>query len=194
MTKSLRTAAVAALAVAVMLAGCAVEPSSSAGGVPSATPTLSAAPTGDTGDTAGSDATTDATGCLYGTWTADNAFFLSAIREFGDEVKKVTGEVVLTFAPDGALTTEYRAWEITAVSEGAEVTITRDGADLARFEATDSTVTLEDTAVGSNLVLNAAGAEMAITPVPAAYTDAPYTCDTAAATITTPDGTLQLLR
>lgn len=191
MTKSSRMAAAAALAMAVMLAGCAVEPSSSAGGVPSATPTLSAAPTGDTGDTAGSDA---ATGCLYGTWTADNAFFLSAIREFGDEVKKVTGEVVLTFAPDGALTTEYRAWEITAVADGEEVTITRDGADLGRFEATDSTVTLEDTAVGSSLVLNAAGAEMAITPVPAAYPDAPYTCDASGATITTPDGTLQLLR
>lgn len=193
-----RVAAVAvALALGAVLAACAAEPSAGAGEAASATALPSAPPTGHTGGS-GSGGTesggTEAVGCLHGTWTADNAFFLSAIREFGDEVKGVTGEVVLTFAPDGVLTTEYRDWVITAVTDGAAVTLTRDGTDLGRFEAGDTTVTLEDTKVGSILVMNAAGAEIPIAPAPAVYTEAPYTCDVSAAAITTPDGTLELVR
>src|SRR5690606_21343710 len=122
MTKIYRTAAASVtLALAATLAGCADDPSARMGGVSSATPTASVAPT--EGARGSEETVTDAIGCLHGTWTADNTFFLSAVRGFGDEVKGVTGEVVLTFAPDGALTTEYRDWRITAVSEGVEMTI-----------------------------------------------------------------------
>lgn len=132
--------------------------------------------------------------CLVGSWTVSNEFFLTAIREFGDEITTVEGEVVTTFAADGTLTTEYRGWLITAVSEGHTVTIQRDGTDVGTFAATEDTVDLVEMQMGSTLVLSGAGPVMTVPAEPMRYTSAPYRCDQSRATIDTIDGAAQLVR
>ena len=53
------------------------------------------------------DAVTDAAACLVGDWLADNDFFLTSLREFGDETTSVTEHLTLTFTGDGAVSTRY---------------------------------------------------------------------------------------
>lgn len=132
--------------------------------------------------------------CLHGTWLADNEFFLESIRQFGDEITDVSGQVVIDFAADGTLTTDYQDWLITAQAEGIAVTIRRDGTDLGEYTATDSTVSFTDLEMGSMLHLSSAGMEMPIVPEPASYREASYTCDQTAASIVTPDGAMELIR
>lgn len=132
--------------------------------------------------------------CLTGTWLADNDFFLGSIREFGDQFTDVSGQVTIEFADDGTLTTHYQGWLLSAVVEGSEATIRRDGIDTGTFTVHGDTVSLVDTTVGSALTVSAHGIEMPVDPLPISYTDATLTCTPAVATITTPDGTLRLTR
>lgn len=129
-------------------------------GAPGATtPADAAASPGAEDDAARADA--DPARCLLGAWRADNDFFLAGIRQFGDEVTGVTGQVTVTFA---------------------------------EFRSTEAAVSMRDTMIGSTIVMSGEGLEMAVEPVKAAYTDAPYTCDATAATVTTPDGAMRLHR
>ena len=132
--------------------------------------------------------------CLHGTWLADNEFFLEAIRQFGDQITDVSGQVVVDFAADGSFTTDYQDWLISAQAEGVGVTIRRDGTDSGEYTATGSTVSLTDLEMGSMLHLSTAGMEMPVEPEPAAYRDVSYTCDQDTASIVTPDGAMQLTR
>lgn len=198
-----RRVGAASLALATILALTACEPEdetstntgASGGSAPAAPAPASSDPTSETAAPAETDAPVlGAEECVVGSWLADNAFFLASIREFGDEIKSVTGEVVITYATDGTLTTDYRAWEITAVAEGNTVTILRNGTDTGEYTATATGLSFADTAMGSALTLSGAGLNMAIDPEPAAYTDLPYTCDASALTLTTPDGTAEMTR
>ena len=171
----------------LVLVGCGADTATP----PAATPVASttpgaAAPTVEPGPDPGH--------CLHGSWIADNEYFLTSIREFGDEVKGVTGEVVLTFGENGSLTTEYRDWVITAIADGVSVTIRRDGIDIGEFSVDDGVMSLGETRMGSTLVMSASGADMTLSPAATAYADAPFDCDAAAAAITTVDGTLHLTR
>lgn len=132
--------------------------------------------------------------CIHGAWLANNDFFLAAIQEFGDEVQSVTGQVTLQFDDDGTLTTHYHDWQLTAEVEGIPVLITRAGTDVGTFSVTETTLTLADTSVSSTLTVSAAGSDTRFDPVSAAYSDAPYSCSPTEATITTPDGSLELSR
>lgn len=187
----------AAVLLALTMTACAseTEPGGSAE-EPSAAPTTSTgAPTTDAAadpDTTRQDS--DPAPCLVGTWLADNEFYLVSIREYGDEIKDVTGQVTLDFAGNGTLTTTYQDWLITAVVEGTEVLISRDGTDTGVFSVAGDTVDLADTAVGSTMALIAAGTTMPVTPWSMEYTGAALTCDPSTASITTVDGTLLLTR
>lgn len=154
-------------------------------------PTVAATP-----DAAGDDApaAADPTSCLHGTWLADNAFFLERIREFGTEVRDVSGQVLITFEPSGALATAYDNWTITGVSEGAEMRIIRHGVDTGTYEVTGATVRLTETKIGSALTLTSSGMEMSVPPRPSSYDGANYTCDAQSAEINTADGGLRLTR
>lgn len=132
--------------------------------------------------------------CLLGPWVADNEYFLAAIRAFGDEIKSVEGQVIVEFAEDQTMTTDYRGWLITAVSEGQTVTIERTGIDRGEFEAGEATVDLRDIEVNSALVVSGEGMAMTVESEPVNYASAAYVCDASTAAITTPDGTMQLKR
>lgn len=198
----------ATLAVGLIAVGCGVQSDTD----PSTSGGASGGPVGGataerSGDAAGSDESTDTksesqvpthpadpASCLHGSWLANNEYFLASMREFGDEPTSVTGEVTLSFNPDGTITSEYRGWRITMLTEGIESVITREGIDEGTFAATESHVDIQETSVGSMLSVAAGGVNMPITPEPAGYSQAQYTCDNADATITTPDGTVILSR
>jgi hypothetical protein len=187
----------AAVLLALTLTACA---SSAAPGAnaeePTAAPTTSAtAPTTDApAIPEPTPQEADPASCLVGAWLADNEFYLVSIREYGDEIKNVTGRVTLDFSPDGTLTTTYQDWLITALVEGTEVLISRDGTDAGVFSVSGDTVDLADTAVGSTMALTAAGTVMPVAPWSMKYTGATLTCDPSTANITTVDGTLRLTR
>jgi len=131
--------------------------------------------------------------CLQGTWLADNDFWLASIREFGDEIKAVDGRVLLAFDDSGGYQTEYVGWRITAEAEGHVVTISREGTDTGEYTANDTTLSLRDTVIGTELKLSGA-VEMTIAPEPASYANAPYTCGATNLTINTVDGELRMTR
>lgn len=208
------------LAAGLLLAGCAAggndSPETSPGSPSATDETVVVGDTGPTGDTTDGaddgDAPGDATGagpaagssesepapdpltCLHGEWLADNESFLASLREFGDEPTSVTGEVTLTFAPDGSVTTRYDAWRITMAVEGHEAVIIRDGTDEGTFTADEGRVSIHETHMGSALTMSTAGMDMTIAPEPAVYSDAQYTCTARDASISTPDGTVLLSR
>lgn len=132
--------------------------------------------------------------CLTGTWIADNRFFLASMREFGDQTKDVSGEVILTFDADGTLTTEYKKWRITAVSEGVEVKLNRSGTDKGKWSADDKSMTLKDTEMTSKLTMTGPGMNMTVDSKPANYSKVSYTCSATAATVSTPDGAMKMTR
>lgn len=137
---------------------------------------------------------TDPATCLLGAWTADNAFFLVSLREFGDEFHSVSGTVTLDFDDDGSLTTTYQDWLLEAVVEGLDVSISRNGSDAGVFTVNGDKIDLSDTQVGSSMSVTTAGVTMPIVPDAIAYSGATFTCDTTAASITTIDGILRLNR
>lgn len=102
--------------------------------------------------------------------------------------------MTLEFRADGSLTADYQDWLITAVTESLTVTIRPHGVDQGSFSVTDTTITFEDTAVGSTMKLRGSGIDMPIDPMPISYTDAAYSCDVSTMSVTTSDGTLQLSR
>ena len=132
--------------------------------------------------------------CLVGTWLADNDFFLSFIREFGDEVKSITGEVFVTYGPDGTHETEYSDWEITAESEGITVVIRREGTDTGEYSATPSALTFGDTTMGSTITLSGEGFNMSVEPEPSTHSSLPYTCDSSTLILTTPETDVTMTR
>lgn len=132
--------------------------------------------------------------CLVGEWLADNDLFLAQMREFGDQMQDVTGEVILVFTANGELTTRYEDWSMTAISEGIEMTIHRGGVDEGTYSVTGDTMSVTDTSVGSTVSVSGAGINMAVPAHPVHFEGAPFTCSGDAATVTTTDGVMQLQR
>lgn len=121
------------------------------------------------------------------------SYFLTKIRELSDDVRSVTGEVTVTFADEGSMTTAYDGWTISSVSQGIPTTINRVGTDVGSFTADDTLISVKDLQMGSTLEVSTAGHAMTVTPTPIDYVDAAYTCSATVASITTPDGPLRLI-
>lgn len=189
--RSLRYGALLLVSLAVV--GCAEKGDAQ----PEPTANSSSADRNNSETTAGADASTSAVDprtCLHGAWLADNEHFLESMREFGDEITGVSGEVTLTFTDDGAITTEYRGWRITAVAEGMESVITREGVDRGSFTSDEHRVNIHETDMNSILTVSIGGADMVVSPEPVDYSQAEYTCGESDAAISTPDGNVILSR
>lgn len=175
------------------LAGCA---SSSPTAEPTESPTVPA-PSTESSSAAEQEvdqAAADPATCLHGTWLADNAFFLAALSEFGDEAQSVDGRVVLQLDADGTLTTDYQGWTITFIVEGEEARLERSGVDRGTFSAAESSVSVAEADMGSTVTLYTPEGDLTIAPDRVNYVDAPYTCGDDRASVTTPDGVLELTR
>lgn len=132
--------------------------------------------------------------CLKGVWIADNAFFLAGMREFGDEPQSVTGDVVVTYGEDGSMTTDYQDWLITFNVNGGVTLISRAGIDTGVFTASAHTVSIQDTQIGSKMLVTVNGADMPVDPNPVHYVDVPYICSATEASLTTSDGEMRMTR
>lgn len=199
MAKTRLLAFALALGVTVTLSACVpdfgfVSGGGGGGGGGGSSTTSPAPSTDDEDNDAVDNAVTDPASCLVGTWNADNAFFLALLKQFGDQVQNVGGQVTVSYADDGTFTTTYADWNITAVEEGIEVVVRRNGTDSGVYTADETAMNFSDTQIGSAITMTGPGFEMAVEPIAAAYTNAPYTCDATTATITTQDGTLNLAR
>ena len=201
LNRSWMIAPAAVITLALTMTACASPdaPGGSTGSSPAGPGTSvtapSTAPTSDTDSEA--DATprgTDPASCLVGSWAADNAFFLVSLREYGDEFNNVTGQVTLNFAGDGTLTTTYQDWLLTALVEGIDLSISRNGSDAGILTVDGDRIDFADTQVGSSVSVTAAGTTMPIVPEAMAYAGAAFTCAATEASITTIDGTLRLNR
>lgn len=132
--------------------------------------------------------------CLEGTWLANNEFALASMREFGDEIKSITGTVVLEFKPHRQTITTYNSWTISAEVENIDVRIIRSGVDSGRWDATEDRLTVAEDVVGS--IVQMVGKDMNMT-VPGSgvyFNDVEYTCTGDTAVIYAPDGTVELTR
>lgn len=132
--------------------------------------------------------------CLYGTWLADNDTALAGMRQFGDQIKSVEGDVYVEYREDGTFTSDYQDWTIFAQEQGVDVTVHRHGTDHGSFTATDTTITQSDEDMGAVITMTSAGMEMEVPAAPWTYTDAPYTCSESELVITTADGDSVLTR
>lgn len=179
----------------VGLSACAADDLSGGGGA--STPSTTTSAVDDAADKQAADeqeAALDPSTCLVGEWEADNSFFLASIQQFGDEVQSVTGSVVLNFDQGGTVSTQYNGWTVDALVEGMTSTILRTGTDHGTYEVEGNSITLQDTEVGSQISVTAAGQTMTVAPVPVSYASAGFTCDSSTAVITTPDGDMRMTR
>lgn len=186
-------------AVVFGLSGCAGTDDDEVGAAASSSLSSSdPAPEGTTAQQTVEDPTeapaADPEHCLEGVWLADNAYFLASMQELGDGVDSVLGQVNLTFLADGTMTTEYIDWQITGSGEDGAVIISRSGVDGGVYTVADSTLTLEETEVGSSMTVSMGEMEMPVTPTPVVFADAPLTCAATSASVDAPEGTLKLSR
>lgn len=134
-------------------------------------------------------------GCLHGTWLADNQFMRTMISGYGGEaLNEVTGAVLLTYDPNGALTTEYREWRLVSSDQGEQITIRRDEIDLGEYTLGNGTISFADLELGSMLTVSAADFEMNQIPEPTHLRDIPYTCEGDLATMEIPEGRFTMER
>lgn len=122
--------------------------------------------------------------CIVGTWLTDNTMFRASLESYGDvKVISVSGEVFDTFHEDGSRTTEYRNWEWTAETDGHTMTFERTGIDRGEWTATESTISMSATDMGSTITV-IGPATMTLDPEPERLEHVPYTCDGDQATVT----------
>lgn len=96
------------------------------------------------------------TGCLVGTWLADNkrlgALFKSAAAgtDAAGAVSDPTGRVLMTFGPEGQYKVDYRAWTMKVSQQGMTFELVREGTDTGHYQATDEgTVEWTEVEMGS---------------------------------------------
>lgn len=214
---SARTSActtVFALSVALVLSGCGDEETAdSAMNVGSATPatprseldstpTEAATPTSSPTSAASLVATPGEalTGeaCLPGNWFVDNETFGALMAEASGGVgNDMSGTVMVTFREDGTTSTYYDEWTYVTSVDGRTLTLLKDGADSGTYEVTaDGSMSLVDTDISSTtssqIEVDGEQVTMSIRPEPSVFSDASFTCEGDALTMTA-DGATTIL-
>lgn len=116
--------------------------------------------------------------CLIGDWIGDVKIFYNRMQEMsGGELVDMSGDVLMNFAADGTTKTTYNEWTLYFVTDGLEVTISRDGIDTGTFSVKDDKyVSLVDTNIGSTLILTSVVSSVKIPGELDSMADIPFTC------------------
>lgn len=207
---SVATAAVVALASALLLSGCAGEENTASLSGGSSSSGATSGPDGagekrDGGDPERSDAEkadgeSDAalTGaaCLPGKWILDNAKFAALIAAgTGGVVDDVQGLALLTLGADGSTSTRYEDWSHTITSDGATMTVVRNGTDSGTYSLAGGSMTMTETSVASEVVMTMNGNVMgAASHEPSVFSQATFSCSGDTLTVTADGGTSTLHR
>ncbi len=93
--------------------------------------------------------------CLYGDWVASNDWFASAVAQLsGGAAHYISGDVLVTFKPDGTAETHYRKWTNEFVVEDVTITVVRDGKDTANYTVEeDGSFAMQDVKLSSKLTM-----------------------------------------
>lgn len=164
-----RTVVVVAIAagLSLSLTGCADEDDQQVSGTAGSGSSRTGPDNDNESESADTETDTDTdsaanspTGCLVGTWLADNqqlgALFKSAAEgtDADGAVSDPTGEVRITFGAEGQYSATYDAWTMEISQDGVTMELIREGADTGRYEATDEgSVTWTETEMGSTATL-----------------------------------------
>lgn len=95
------------------------------------------------GDKADAAQNASPTGCLVGTWLADNkqlgALFKSAASgtDSAGAVSDPTGKVLVTFGAQGEYGVDYQNWTMKVSQQGMTIELIREGTDTGKYQATD---------------------------------------------------------
>lgn len=141
------------------------------------------------------------TGCLVGTWLADNqqlgALFKSAAAETyaAGAISDPTGEVLITFGAEGEYTATYDSWTMEMSQDGMDIELIREGADTGRYEATDEgSVEWTETEMGSTATLKGPTGSFQIEAGEQEQFTGTFTCGGEELQITTDGGTTAFSR
>ena len=132
--------------------------------------------------------------CLLGSWTADNEFFVAQLEEIGDEAASVSGDVTVTFKPDGQMITDYNDWSVQMVAEGMEVTISRSGTDISEYSVDGNVITIIDVEMSSEMVMDVGGMVMEVDPIPLEHESVAVECDANSAMVAVDGGDMRMTR
>lgn len=162
------------------------ETSGGAGGESSSTSTeVTESPTENEPDDSDTDPAQPAspTSCLVGTWLADNqqlgALFKSSAAgtDAAGSLSDPTGEVLVTFGPEGQYSVTYDAWTIVMSQDGVTVELIRDGTDEGGYEATDAgTVEWTEATMGSLATMKSPAGTMELAADPSG-TSGTFVCE-----------------
>lgn len=171
-TRSRLTSAITAGLLTVLalgvLSACGGEQTAQGNGSGGAGSSSEQPPTND--ETVDTDSDSDTaqnaspTGCLVGTWLADNkrlgALFKSAAAgtDAAGAVSDPTGKVLMTFGPEGQYSVNYQQWTMKVSQEGMTIELVREGTDKGSYEATDDgTVEWTEVTMGSVATMKSPG-------------------------------------
>lgn len=156
--------------------------------------------TGDSTDAPAAQSASS-TGCLVGTWLADNqqlgALFKSAAAGTAGagSVSDPTGAVLVTFGPEGQYSTNYDAWTLTLAQQGVTVELVRNGTDTGRYDASDDgAVEWTEVAMGSVASMETPAGTQQLPASAPATTSGTFTCEQDALEITADGSTTALQR
>ena len=162
--------------------------------------------TDEDAETDGEDSDTDAaqadssTGCLVGTWLADNArlgaIFKSAAAGTGaaGALSDPTGTVLVTFGPEGQYSVTYDAWTMAMEQDGMTMELIREGTDTGKYEATDAGhVEWSETKIGSVAIMKSPAGKYEIPGSPS-DTSGTFACERDSLEITAAGSTTGLDR
>lgn len=139
--------------------------------------------------------------CFPGTWIADNTDIQSYMEAAsGGASISTTGQVIITYNPDGTAVNNYDHWTNTIKIAGATSVVERHGIDKGTYTVTDEgTFTASDTSVVSvtKMTATAPGGEkitMTIDNEPSVFNKGKYTCSGDVLTMTVDGYDLKLFR
>lgn len=143
---------------------------------------------------------TSPTGCLVGTWLADNerlgALFKSAATgtDAAGSVSDPTGTVLVTFGPEGQYTVNYQAWTLTLAQQGMTIDLVREGTDVGSYDAgDDGTVEWTEITMGSVASMTTPAGTHQVASEPSS-TSATFTCENDTLEVTADGSTSALHR
>lgn len=161
--------------------------------------TTDATTDGDSGDDADTAQGASPTGCLVGTWLADNqqlgALFKSAAAgtESAGAVSDPTGTVLVTFGADGAYRVNYEAWTMVLSQQGTTIDLVREGTDEGSYDADDDgTVEWTEVTMGSVVSMKTPAGTRQVTSEPSS-TAGTFTCENDTLEVTA-EGSTSLLQ
>lgn len=187
------------------LSACAKDEQTAQGGASGSAGTSSEQSTSgddfnETDDDSSAAQNASPTGCLVGTWLADNkqlgSLFKNAAAgtDAAGAVSDPTGKVLLTFGAQGEYGVEYQNWTMALSQDGMTIELVREGTDSGSYKATDDgSVEWTENSMNSVVTMKTPGGSHQVTGE-ATSTSGTFACEQDTLEITAEGSTMALDR